>query len=274
LKRLATAAVAVPLALAALFLLPGNWWFLFLVLLFEGCVREYVAIARPRAPRAPLNLLLLLVPLAAVGLSVALTGGIRPSPFHLLSACLLLSAGIGTLVLLARVPLEESLAALGILGFGIPYFALPISSLHLLQGIDPWLVFLLMAIVWLGDTAAYYIGSRWGRHKLAPVVSPNKSWEGAAAGLATGVAVTAVWSVCRLGGLDWRLLAVGGVTSVAAQLGDLVESMIKRGTGVKDSGSLLPGHGGLLDRMDAMLFAAPALVVAAWMLGLEAISGS
>jgi phosphatidate cytidylyltransferase len=174
--------------------------------------------------------------------------------------------GLGTLLLLSRTPLAEIIPALGILSFGIPYFALPIASLYLLRVADPWLVFLLMAIVWLGDTAAYYVGSRYGRHKMAPVISPKKSWEGATASFAVALLSAGVWCWFRLGRLDPGILAVSAVTAVAAQIGDLVESMIKRGAGVKDSGSVLPGHGGLLDRMDAMLFAAPVLLFGLWLL--------
>ena len=174
-------------------------------------------------------------------------------------------------MLFSRTPLEEAIPALGILCFGIPYFAVPIASLYALKRLDPWLVFLLMAIVWLGDTAAFYVGSKIGRHKLAPVISPKKSWEGAAAGFITSVAAAGVWSVCRLGRLDVALLGVAALTALAAQVGDLVESMIKRGAGVKDSGTVLPGHGGVLDRMDAMLFAAPVLLIGFWLLRIEGI---
>jgi phosphatidate cytidylyltransferase len=167
--------------------------------------------------------------------------------------------GIGGLVLLARTPLDETLESLGILAFGLPYFAVPIASIYRLQHRDPWLVFLLLAIVWLGDTAAFYVGSRFGRHKMAPTISPKKSWEGAAAGFLTGLAAGAVWSVWRRGRLEPELLLLAACTAAAAQVGDLVESMLKRGGGVKDSGHVLPGHGGLLDRCDALLFAAPVL---------------
>jgi phosphatidate cytidylyltransferase len=160
---------------------------------------------------------------------------------------------------------------LGILGFGVLYFALPIASLHYLQQADPWLVFLLMAIVFLGDTAAYYVGSAIGRHRMAPVISPKKSWEGAAAGFVTAVAAAAVWSAWKLGRVDPELLAAAALTALAAQVGDLVESMIKRGAGVKDSGHILPGHGGVLDRLDAMLFAAPVLLLGLWVLGVDGV---
>jgi phosphatidate cytidylyltransferase len=275
-QRILTAAVGTPLILLALFKLPGWWWFALMALFVDWAAYEYLAIVRPRAPRAPLTVLLVLAPLGAYALSVALSGEPHAPDaldvqLHLMAWALVLSVGLGTLLLLSRTPLEEMLPALGILAFGIPYFALPIAAIHRLKLMDPWLVFLLMLIVWLGDTAAYYVGSRFGRHKLAPTISPKKSWEGAAASFAIALAATAAWSVWRLDRLDLGILAVAAVTAVAAQIGDLVESMIKRGTGVKDSGHILPGHGGLLDRLDAMLFAAPVLLFGFWLLQLEVV---
>jgi phosphatidate cytidylyltransferase len=271
-QRLVTAAVGVPLTLAAVFFLPGVWFFAIMALLLEAAVAEYVAIVRPRAPHAPLRALLLFVPIAAAGLAAAFSEAREPGPLgyppvQLLLGGLLLSVGVGSLLLLSRTPLEETVFAIGVIGFGIPYFALPIASLHRLQQLDPWLLFLLLAIVWLGDTAAFYFGSRFGRHHMAPVVSPKKTWEGAVAGLAVALVAGAVWSVARHGALRPGILVLAAMTGVAAQVGDLVESMIKRGAGVKDSGRLLPGHGGMLDRMDAMLFAAPVLLLGAWLLG-------
>lgn len=272
-QRLLTAAVATPLVLLALFYLPGWWFFAFIAVLVDVAAYEYLAIVRPRAPHAPLRLLLVLAPAAAYAMSYALRDSTDALDIrlHLMAGALVVSVGLGTLLLLSRTPLEETIPALGILAFGIPYFALTISSLHRLKEIDPWVVFLLMLIVWLGDTAAYYIGSRWGRHKLAPTISPKKSWEGAAAGLATSLIAAAVWSVWRLGHLDLAILGISAVTAIAGQIGDLVESMIKRGAGVKDSGHVLPGHGGFLDRIDAMLFAAPVLLFCLWLLQLEAV---
>jgi phosphatidate cytidylyltransferase len=266
-QRLLTAAVAIPFALAATFLLTGIAFFVLVVVLIDWAALEYIGIVRPRAPHAPLWPLLALVPLAAAGLALALAGHLDLRP-TLLAAGIAMSTGIAMLLLFSRTPVEESLASLGIFGFGIPYFALPIASLYLLQKDDPWVIFLLLVIVWLGDTAAYYTGSRFGRHRMAPVISPNKSWEGAAAGFVTSVAAAAVWEVWRLPRFDLRLLALAAATAAAAQVGDLVESMIKRGAGVKDSGHVLPGHGGVLDRLDAMLFAAPVLLLGLWLLRL------
>jgi phosphatidate cytidylyltransferase len=272
-QRLLTAAILTPLVLLALFKLPGTWFFVFIALVVECAVFEYLQIVRNRAPRAPLAPLLIGVPLAAVAVSASLfEGGSLLDPrLYLFTAGVLLSAGLGTLTLLSRVPLEETLDALGILGFGVFYFALPISSLHYLQQADPWLVFFLFAVVWLGDTAAFYMGSAIGRHKMAPVISPKKSWEGSAAGFVTSILAAAVWSFWRLGRVDPKLLLAAALVAAAAQVGDLVESMIKRGSGVKDSGSLLPGHGGMLDRIDALLFAAPVLLLTLWLLRIEGV---
>ena len=272
-QRLLTAAILTPLVLLALFKLPGPWFFGFIALIVVGAVYEYLQIVRNRAPHAPLAPLLVCVPLAAVAISASLLEGasLLDPRLHLFMAGVLLSVGLGTVTLLSRVPLDETLDALGILGFGVLYFSLPISSLHYLQQADPWLVFLLFALVWLGDSAAFYVGSAIGRHKMAPTVSPKKSWEGSAAGFATSILSAAVWSWFRLGRVDLKLLLAAALVAVAAQIGDLVESMIKRGSGVKDSGSLLPGHGGMLDRIDALLFAGPVLLLALWLLGIEGV---
>jgi phosphatidate cytidylyltransferase len=273
-QRILTALIATPLALAALFLLPSPWFFAFVALFLELAVWEYLAIVRPKAPRAPLAALLVLVPAAALGLSASMVedSGTFIAEQHLMAAAVVVGVGIGALVLLARTPLEEVLPALGILCFGVPYFAAPIAAVHHLKVADPWLVFLLFAIVWLGDSGAYYVGKRLGRHKMAPVVSPNKTWEGAAAGFVVSLLATVAWSVWRLGRVDLLLLVVAACTAAAAQTGDLMESLIKRGAGVKDSGHVLPGHGGVLDRMDAMLFAAPVMLLGLWILRIEGLA--
>ena len=119
-------------------------------------------------------------------------------------------------------------------------------------------IFLVLVATYAGDSGAYFVGKRFGRHKLAPRISPNKTWEGAIGGLAASVAGVEIFQVLALKGIFWGeaallALAVGG----AAQIGDLVESMIKRSGDVKDSASYLPGHGGMLDRIDSFLFALP-----------------
>jgi phosphatidate cytidylyltransferase len=268
-KRLLTAAVLVPLALAAIFRLPGWAFFLLCAALMTGAAVEFARLARGFAPQAPWSALPCLVPVAAVLFARALAPAVPVDGFWVLAVGAFVSIGLGTLVLLARTPIAQALTGVGGLAFGVPYFAVPVAALYRLQQHDPWVLFLLLAIVWLGDTAAFYLGTRFGRHRIAPVVSPKKSWEGALAGLATSMLSVVVWSQWRLGTLDLRLLAIGTATAIASQLGDLVESVLKRGAGVKDSGALLPGHGGLWDRMDAMLFAAPTLLLLLWLGGYE-----
>lgn len=122
------------------------------------------------------------------------------------------------------------------------------------------LLFFALALNWVGDSAAYYAGRGFGRHKLAVVVSPNKSWEGAVASVAASVAFGLLYLRYFMPRVPWwEVAGMAVLGNIAGQFGDLAESAIKRGAGVKDSGSLLPGHGGVLDRVDSSLFALPVV---------------
>jgi len=122
------------------------------------------------------------------------------------------------------------------------------------------LIFLMAVVVWAGDSAAYYVGSAIGKHKLAPAVSPGKTWEGAVANVAGGLVGACVARMTFFPDLEWlHALALAVLLSVVGQLGDLFESALKRGAGVKDSGTLLPGHGGFLDRLDSLMVSGPVL---------------
>ncbi len=147
---------------------------------------------------------------------------------------------------------------------GIIYIPLPLCFLVLIREghSGPIWIFLLLAIIFAGDTSAFYIGSYLGRHKLSPAISPGKTIEGAIGGLAANLAVGSVGKALFLPGLPWGsgilfFFAVG----IAGQLGDLFESEMKRSSNIKDSSAILPGHGGILDRIDALLFAAPVAYV-------------
>jgi phosphatidate cytidylyltransferase len=119
-----------------------------------------------------------------------------------------------------------------------------------------------LMVNWIGDTGAYYVGRRFGKHKLAPIVSPGKSWEGAWASGATGTLLGAIYLPWAIPGLNIFLASlIALITNAAGQMGDLAESALKRGAGVKDSGTILPGHGGVLDRLDSTMFAIPVLYV-------------
>jgi len=122
-----------------------------------------------------------------------------------------------------------------------------------------WLVLMLLCLIWATDTGAYYTGKTFGKHKLAPSISPNKTWEGSVGGLVLAIVVAGLFKEYLLPDLTWMdaivLAVLGGVWG---QLGDLLESALKRNVGVKDSGKMLPGHGGMLDRFDSLIFTAPA----------------
>jgi phosphatidate cytidylyltransferase len=186
-------------------------------------------------------------------------------------------------IAMRRAQMSGAYPAAAASAFAFVYIALPLAMLvQIRQQVAGafWLLYLLL-IVWAGDVFAYFVGRSLGRALMAPRISPKKTWEGAGASLAASLLVTALLFshslqissfLLRVGlierrdglfGLEkpemWPIILLTVVLNVAAQLGDLVESLIKRGAGVKDSSTLLPGHGGMLDRIDALLFAAPVL---------------
>lgn len=140
----------------------------------------------------------------------------------------------------------------------------------LLRGISPWWMLFALAINWVGDTFAYYAGRRFGKHKLAPRVSPNKSWEGTIASVLASMVLGTIYIHYVLPDVPMiHALLLCLVANVSGQIGDLAESAMKRGAGVKDSGAFLPGHGGWLDRVDSSLFSVPVvywLVTQSWFL--------
>jgi phosphatidate cytidylyltransferase len=161
----------------------------------------------------------------------------------------------------SRRALAEVFPSVSISVAGLFVIAVPLSTVVRLHGVDvsgPKLLLFTAVLVWAGDSAAYFVGRSFGRVKLAPQLSPNKTWEGAIANLLAALLVGVVFS-------DWtripliQMLAMAILGSVSGQMGDIFKSAFKRGVGVKDSGALLPGHGGMWDRIDALIFAAPAV---------------
>ncbi len=190
---------------------------------------------------------------------------------------------------MSRADLSAGLPAAMTSAFAFTYIALPLGCLVQIreQAAGAFLLLYLLLLVWAGDIFAYFVGRSLGRHLMSPRISPKKTWEGALASMIASVGVgmllynyalpisSALLNahlIERKDGLFalekvplWPVILLSAAINVAAQLGDLVESLIKRGAGVKDSGTLLPGHGGMLDRIDALLFAAPLLwYYAAW----------
>lgn len=164
--------------------------------------------------------------------------------------------------LFSRRDFRESTQGISNTLFAILYVSWPLSHLLPLRELEDGrgYVFFVLLVIWFGDTAAYYVGRSWGRHPLARRISPKKTVEGAVGGLGGGL--LGAW-IAHTWFLDsWspiHCLLVGLALNALGQLGDLGESLIKRGLEAKDSGSLLPGHGGMLDRVDSLLFAAPAM---------------
>jgi len=188
-----------------------------------------------------------------------------------------------------RADLSSTFPAALVSAFAFAYIALPLGFLVQIrmQWSGAFLLLYLLLLVWAGDIFAYFVGRSLGRHLMSPRISPKKTWEGAIASLLASLVVGMLLYnyalpissfllnahlIERRDGFFalqkpplWPTLLLSAAINIAAQLGDLVESLIKRGAGVKDSGTILPGHGGMLDRIDALLFAAPVLwYYAAW----------
>ena len=265
-KRVITAAVLIPLVL--LLLLRGSFLLVVVAtaLVAELATWEYIFIADAHGSRTPRNVVLI-----AIAVLFAATFHNRFLVLPVIGLCSLLLLTVCSF----RSPLERVLPDTAFSVFGLIYIGLTLATIPLVwvQQDGPSQLIFLFCVVWTGDVAALYVGRSFGRHKLAPQISPNKTWEGSAASLAGSLLIAAalvalsrtVFTLHFAGPLArWLVLAV--VLNFFAQVGDLVESAIKRGAGVKDSGAMLPGHGGILDRIDALLLAAPVLWYAQWIL--------
>lgn len=169
--------------------------------------------------------------------------------------------GVAVIALGSQRSISEVLASISVSAAGLVFIVLPFSAVVRIHGVDnfgPRLLLFTVVMVWVGDTAAYFVGSTIGRWKLAPQVSPNKTWEGAVANFLGALFVAAIFGY-RIAIPPAHMLGMAVVGSVAGQIGDLFESAWKRSAAVKDSGTILPGHGGMLDRIDALILAAPAV---------------
>jgi phosphatidate cytidylyltransferase len=169
--------------------------------------------------------------------------------------------GIAVLTLFTKRTLVEALPAAGISSSALILVAFPLSYAVRLHGAGsqgPAMLLFAMVIIWVGDTAAYFVGRSFGKYKLAPHLSPNKTWEGTVASFLGSLIVAVVFARFMTVPLA-HLLCMAALGNVAGQVGDLLESAYKRSAGIKDSGSILPGHGGVLDRIDALILAIPVV---------------
>jgi len=169
--------------------------------------------------------------------------------------------GIAVISLFTKRPLVETLPAAGISASGLILVAFPLSfaiRIHGLETYGPLLLLFALIITWVGDTAAYFVGRSIGKHALAPHLSPKKTWEGTVASFLGSLIVALIFARFMTVPVA-HLLGMAAVGNVAGQVGDLLESAYKRSAGIKDSGSILPGHGGVLDRIDALILAIPVV---------------
>jgi phosphatidate cytidylyltransferase len=292
-KRIATAVVLIPIVLllvlrAPIFLVAIVTAFVALITVHEFLkLTEFYGVQPLRKPTYGAVALFFLLLMINAGQEKPL---LSTDIFGMAAA---FAATIATFVFLTIAMRRENLStgypAAAASAFGFGYIALPLAMLVQLrqQWAGAFLILYLLLVVWAGDIFAYFVGRSLGRYLMAPRISPKKTWEGAAASLVASLAIGSAlfyysaslsttllkWGLIQrrdgMFGLEkpaWLpVLVLTAGLNIAAQLGDLVESLIKRGAGVKDSGAILPGHGGMLDRIDALLFAAPVLWLwAAW----------
>ena len=300
-QRVLTALVLIPIVVLAVFKTPLWMYAIILAALALLCAREYLDIVAAHDLK-PLRMLTYLSVLAVLGdyyLSVSIRG-LRPSgatgwpmlrdPFFQYTILLVLVSAVPFVLLVAAMwteDLRQALPSAAASYVAVPYVGITLGFLLFTRGLIPdgaFAVFFLLLVVWTGDICAYYVGRKIGRHRLAPRISPGKSWEGTAASIVGSMIVGTLLLVynrpvadllfrCKLlagesvlsghptptPNAPWMAVLASVSINIAAQLGDLVESMMKRGAEIKDSGTLLPGHGGALDRVDALLLASPVL---------------
>jgi len=276
-KRVATAAVLIPLVIALVLAAPTSLVTVAVALMTLLSLLEFFALGDAIGHRgykfwtASCAGLLIFAQYLATrdyqrtlgdGLSIHRVMGrfIVPVP-DLADVLFVFLMGLAVLTLATRRPMVEALPAAGISSSGLLLIALPLTYAIRLHGVSqfgPMLLLFSLVITWVADSTAYFVGQAMGRHPFAPHLSPKKTWEGAIASFLGSILVGLVagrWLMVPA----IHLIGMAAVGNIAGQLGDLLESAYKRSAGVKDSGSLLPGHGGMLDRIDALILTFPVV---------------
>lgn len=267
--RVLTALLLAPLVMGAVLWLPTSWLALLMALFVAMAAWEWSALAGVEARLARVGYVVLML------LCLPLVWLLAPGAWH---AFILALSALWWLVLALRLtliqridqapPLEPSLLVLGVLLLVAPWLAL--VHLHAMPAHGPLIALSLLMLIWIADSAAYFSGRRFGRAKLSALLSPGKTWVGVYAGVAAaagwGLLVALVLGLEATQGL--LLLSICVLTAVMSVVGDLFESFLKRRRGMKDAGSLLPGHGGMLDRVDSLIAAAPIFTLGfIWLIG-------
>ncbi len=252
-RRVYSALVFFPFFYALVRYLPPVAFSLFVAAGVMLAQYEYYRLHFPRPYSPPM--------IAGLGLGLLVTAGFAvPGLLSEPATVTFIVIAILTAHVLAGREFKGALLDTAVVGFGVLYVAWLLGHLILTRQLadGPFLIFFLFLTTWANDTAAYYVGTFWGRHQMAPVISPRKTWEGAVGGVLGSVAAAfacRAWFLESFGATE--TLVFGLAIGLAAPLGDLAESVLKRSAGVKDSGHLIPGHGGVLDRVDSLIFTAP-----------------
>ena len=246
--RILTAVIGLPLLIAIIWF--GEPWFTLLIAAMAGLGSwEFYRMAGQSK----------LQPITYLGMVWVLLIILSPHcPYAATTPFLITSAIVISLIwLLFRSPRDNAFTNWAWTIAGILYIGWMLSYWVELRSLEAGkeLVFWAMFTTFASDTSAFFIGRRWGKHALAPSISPGKTWEGAIGGLLASIIASLILrAIFPLPFSYWQIALLGCVISLFAQLGDLVESLLKRNTGVKDAGKLIPGHGGILDRIDSLIF--------------------
>ena len=248
-KRVLTSLILIPLVLYVAIL--GRPWLLFAAVTLAAmlCYREYCGIAEGYG----------VTKLGPVGFAAGL-GVLALSEGGAIFLTVVALTGIS--LTMRSHDLVEVLPRASAMLLGVVYIFGTWKCAILLREVSPYWLLFALAINWVGDISAYYVGKNLGIHKLARQISPGKSWEGSIASMVASIAFGVVY-LHRFSPATpvIQAVALSALANVTGQLGDLAESALKRGAGVKDSGTILPGHGGLLDRVDSALFTMPLVYV-------------
>ena len=278
-KRVATAVVLIPLVVGLVLAAPTALVAAALALVILLAIFEYFSLGEAIGHRAYrlwtafcAMLLVYVQSLAAMDAQYWLNDGpaihrvlglFRLATPSVADVLFIFLIGITILTLTTRRPLVEALPAAGISSSALLLIALPLTfavRLHGIALVGKYLLLFSLVITWIGDSAAYFVGRAIGKHPFAPHLSPKKTWEGAAASFLGSILIAIALAGSHLVNIAViHLVGMAAACNVAGQMGDLLESAYKRSAGVKDSGTLLPGHGGVLDRIDALILAMPVV---------------
>lgn len=256
--RILTAIVLIAFFISALFYLPAIFWTALLLALTVVASREWCRLARFTTKQTILYLISTTLLGGELLLILSEAVAINPNSASMIwiyvASCLFWVIAVPVLLRLSHQ--VQSVSLLMLMGWLV---LLPTClALYQLRAIDPWLLLGFMGVIWVSDSAAYFVGRSFGKHKLAPEISPGKTWEGVAGALGAVFCYALIWGQM----IESNILAIGLillslVLTGLGILGDLFESLMKRQAGVKDSGNILPGHGGILDRIDALTSTLP-----------------